>query len=41
MVLVGIEEEEGSRGGYHLKEDGESVRQEGLSFWVLALWQIA
>jgi len=40
VVLVGIEEEEGRRGGFHLKEEwhGESVRQEGLTFWELGVW---
>ena len=43
MVLVSIEEEEGRRGGFHLKEerDGESVRQEGLAFWVLGVCLLA
>ena len=43
MVLVGIEEEEGRRGGFHLKEErqGESVRQEGLTFWVVGVRVLA
>ena len=43
MVLVGIEEEEGRRGGFHLKEEwhGESVRHKGLTFWVLGVCLLA
>jgi hypothetical protein len=40
VVLVGIEEEEGRRGGFHLKEEwhGESVRPvlRVLRLWVLS-----
>jgi hypothetical protein len=42
MVLVGIKEEDGRRGGFHLKEEwhGESMRLERPALSVLRLWVV-